>query len=239
MYRPRVGLTTLYNEKVHPEKLRYYREAIERAGAEVVILHPDTCTFNPKRLAQLDGFVLGGGGDVHPRYYGEDINGTNVETIHEGRDAMEFRLLEIALERDMPVLAICRGFQVLNILMGGKLIQHIPGHKSPSREEIIHHLVRVVPNTLLWEAMGRRSEIVVNSHHHQGLTPQELAPRLRASAHLVGDLPLIEGIESKEHRWVVGVQWHPERLHEFAGESRQAQEHLFRAFVQECARVTA
>ncbi len=237
MNRPRVGLTTLYDPEKNPEKLRYYRQAIEQAGAEVVILHPDTCTFDPHRLAQLDGFVLGGGGDVHPRHYGETIDGTNVQSIHEGRDAMEFRLLEIALERDMPVLAICRGFQVLNVLMGGKLIQHIDGHKSPSKEEVIHHLVRVEPNTRLWEALGRREQIVVNSHHHQGLSPQELAPRLKASAFLVGDLPLIEGVESQEHRWVIGVQWHPERLHEFAGESRRAQEDLFRAFVRECTRV--
>ena len=238
MKRPRIGLTTLYDPKKNPEKLQYYLQAIELGGGEAVLLHPDTCTFDPELLSSLDGLLLAGGGDVHPRYYGEAIDGTSEHSIHEGRDKMEFRLLDYALKRDLPVLAICRGFQVLNVAFGGKLIQHIPGHRAPKGEPPAHHPVRIEPGTRLWEAVGRRELLIVNSHHHQGVGPEQRAPGLLVSAVLEGESPLIEGLESPEYRWVVGVQWHPERFHEFEGESQEAQKSLFRAFVRACTPVT-
>ncbi len=233
--KPLIGLTTLYDPEERPQKLRYYLQALEGAGARVVIFHPST--FNPTapEVQHLDGLVLGGGGDVHPKYYGQPIFGTKEESISEPRDEMEFFLIELALERDIPLLAICRGFQVLNVALGGTLIQDLPGHESKG-DQITRHLVQVEPGTRLWEALGRPDVLEVNSHHHQGVGPGELAPRLRSSARLLQGIPLLEGIESPDHRWIVGVQWHPERMHEFPEPSRSAQERLFQTLVREAAR---
>jgi|AMFO01.1.fsa_nt_gi Predicted glutamine amidotransferases len=237
MSSPRIALSTLYDPEENPEKLRYYVRAIELGGGEVIFLHPDTCRFDPRRLDALDGILLAGGGDVHPRYYRAEIDGTNVDSIHEGRDQMEFRLLQLARERDLPVLAICRGIQVLNVAFGGSLIQHLSGHMTEAHTALVRHVVRIRPHTRLWEALGRHERLVVNSHHHQGLGEREKAPSLQASAFLDGEIPLVEGVESPHHHWIVGVQWHPERFHEFEGESREAQMHLFRTFVQACVRI--
>ena len=238
MQRPRIGLTTLYDPEKNPEKLQYYLQAIQLVGGEPVLLHPDTCRFDPHLLSSLGGLLLAGGGDVHPRRYQEEINGTNVASIHEGRDEMEFRLLAFALEQNIPVLAICRGFQVLNVAFGGKLVQHIPGHKAPKGEPPAHHPVHILPGTRLWDALGRREHLIVNSHHHQGVRQDHLAPGLRVSAVVEGEPPLVEGIESPRHRWVIGVQWHPERFHEFEREAQEAQKDLFRTFVRACVPAT-
>ncbi len=232
MQKPRVGLTVKRGRDYHHPKNQYYIARLEEAGADVVVFHPDAAHDWRERAQTLDGLVLGGGGDVHPRRYGEPLNGTYVDSIDEERDALELNLLRVCLERDIPVLAICRGIQVLNVGLGGRLRQHLEGHAPRDRNDVLTHLVRVRPGSRLWEALGQVDALVVNSFHHQGFGPEDLAPSLVASAWAEPEGWLIEGVESINHRWVVGVQWHPERVHEFPPESQEAQRRLFRAFVR-------
>ena len=230
MNAPRIGLTVKRGRDYNHPKNRFYIARLEEAGAEVVLFRPDELAGWRERAATLDGLVLGGGGDVHPRRYGEPLNGTYLDSIDEDRDALEMDLLRMCLERDLPVLAICRGIQVLNVALGGRLLQHLPGHQ-PLDGEALTHAVRVRAGSRLWTALGEMDTLVVNSYHHQGIAPDGLAPSLVASAWAETD-GLIEGVESLNHRWVVGVQWHPERIHDFPPPSRAAQRRLFHTFVQ-------
>lgn len=230
--KPLIGLTvTRGRDKDHP-KNRFYIACLEDAGADVVVLRPDAEKDWPEAARALDGLVLGGGGDVHPRRYGQDLDGTYRHSIDEARDSLEIRLIHECLARDLPILGICRGIQVLNVAMGGRLRQHIPGHEAENGEKVITHPVRVRPGSRLWQALGRRDELSVNSHHHQVITPPDLAPSLIATAWAMSDASVVEGVESINHRWVVGVQWHPERIHEFPASSQEAQRLLFRALVR-------
>lgn len=175
-----------------------YLAALERAGAQVLPLFP-----GEQPPDEFDGLCLSGGGDVHPRRYGQTIDGTETDRIDEERDALELALVERMVRARKPILAICRGFQVLNIAFAGGLTQHLDGHRGPD----VSHDVVVAPGTLLELACGR-GPFRVNSWHHQGVHPRDLARGLRATV-VVGDL--VEAFEASQHGWVVGVQWHPER----------------------------
>ncbi len=234
--KPVVGLTvTRGRDKSHP-KNQFYIACLEDAGAEVVILRPDMAEGWHDIARALDALVLGGGGDVHPRRYGQALNGSYEHSIDEARDSLEISLIQDCLARDVPILGICRGIQVLNVALGGSLRQHLPGHRSHNGNSPITHPVRVRPGSRLWYALGCRDELIVNSHHHQGITPPDLAPSLIATAWAVPDADIVEGVESLNHRWVVGVQWHPERVHEFPASSQEAQRLLFRALVRAARR---
>jgi putative glutamine amidotransferase len=138
------------------------------------------------------------------------------------------RLLEGALDSDLPVLAICRGHQLLNVAMGGSLLQHIEddGHRWAENGESSWHDIALDPGRL--EGVYGSAPVKVNSRHHQGITEGQVAKGLRpvATAHD----GFVEAAESESHRWVVGVQWHPERP-----EIRKQSMVLFEAFVRACA----
>ncbi len=239
MIRPRIGLTVKRGRPHTHPKNRYYVERLVESGAEVVFLNDLDITTEKAEaiMASLQGILLGGGGDVHPRYYNAPCNGTNPDSVDTVRDELEFFLVRVALERELPILGICRGFQVLNVALGGTLIQHVDGHSSEGQDQATVHRVRVRPHTRLWEALGRVEELVVNSHHHQAAGEADLAPLLTASAWTETFPHIVEGIELPDHRWFIGVQWHPERLHEFEGISREAQRNLFQSFVRAAALV--
>ncbi len=234
--RPCVVITTSYSRALWPTKLRHYRAALQAAGAEVHILSPAEFAPHHPLVDRMQGLVLGGGGDVHPRRYYQPPNGTDMNSVDEARDHMEWALLHRALERDIPVLAICRGFQVLNVVLGGTLTQHRDGHQKTVTSPLLHK-IHVVPGTRLWEALGYREQVEVNSHHHQVVLENDCSPRLRATAWTQEMPPVIEGLESPLHRWVVGVQWHPERMHEFPPHEQKAQASLFCHFVRAAAQV--
>lgn len=188
---------------------------------------------------QLDGLLLPGGGDVHPRHYGEDLHEMTVP-VPANQDDTELRLARWALEHDLPILAICRGIQVLNVAAGGTLYQHLPAqrpgeieHHRPggwAKKDELAHPVTLEPGSRLAALLGA-SEALVNTRHHQAV--KDLGEGLRAVAwYNRGQRDeVIEGIEMPARRFVVGVQWHPENLLQVAPAMRG----LFLAFARAAA----
>jgi len=215
-----------------------YVAAVEQLGASAVLLSP---AHEPRSIARLldlcDGLLLTGGEDVDPTRYGEEPHPLCGPPNPE-RDAMELAALTHALERPMPVLAICRGMQLLNVARGGTLYQDLESERPSS---VLHeqtqpvyeraHSARVQPGTRMHAITGR-DELRINSFHHQGV--QRLAESLQAS--VWAEDGLIEAVEDRERPWVVGVQWHPERGESAApGDRRDPDRRLIWAFVQACA----
>jgi putative glutamine amidotransferase len=202
--RPRIALTVdVPTERNEPTRRRY-RAALERAGATVVEVRPGD---HPP--GDIDGLLLSGGSDIDPASYGE---GNTAARDPDGRrDELELALARSALRDDLPVLGICRGFQLLNVALGGRLVQHVEGHRPADHDGVVQHSdVHVAAGSRLAAAVGTEP-LMVNSRHHQAVTFETLAPGLRVTA-MVGEL--VEAFEVPEHGWVVGVQWHPERTAE-------------------------
>ncbi len=230
--KPLVGITTYLT----PARWSYwdleaalipadYVSAIDRAGARPLLVPPAEDGVE-ETLDALDGIVFTGGSDIDPELYGE---AAHPETfgIHRGRDDAELALLRAALERDVPILGICRGVQILNVGLGGDLHQHLPDvvgherHKHDPPGEFNEHGVAIEPGTRLARALGARASVM--SHHHQGL--RRLGEGLVAAAR--ADDGAVEAIEAPDCRFAVGVLWHPE-----AGEDQA----LFESFVAEAKR---
>jgi len=190
-----------------------YVAAVERQGATARLITPGTFKGVALAMGGAGGMLLCGGVDVHPKYYGERIDpSAHVETWPE-RDEMELALLREALAHDMPVLAICRGMQLLNVAFGGTLIQHLPDHGSGSGEkngQPVTHTIYVTPPSKLAAIVGGGAFYKVNSWHHQGLKERNRAPGLLSTAYHPED-GVVEGLQSTKHAWVIGVQCHPER----------------------------
>ena len=197
---------------------RRYIEVMKSAGAAVRVVipdeHSDVATVEVMR--DVGGLLLCGGPDIDPTLYGEEPDASAGLTLNQPLDDLELRVLEYALERDMPVLAICRGMQLLNVFFGGKLIQDLPGHKArkvDKKWESASHTIYLAPGAKAAPVIGMAGFFKVNSLHHQGLKEAQRAPRLMTTAYEVED-GLIEGLESPEHSWVIGLQCHPERQDE-------------------------
>lgn len=208
-----------------------YVSALEKAGAEVRTV--DSSVDAARALDGIDGVLLTGGHDIDPSLYAETRHPAT-QDAEPGRDGLELALAKQALAAGLPLFAICRGLQVLNVAAGGSLVQDIPteiGHMVPHdiREPRNHeaHPIRVKPGTRLAEALGSElndhGETMVNSRHHQAIG--RLAPGLEVTAVAPDGLP--EAVEKEDRPFCVGVQWHPENFHQsgrFAG--------LFEAFVR-------
>ena len=222
--RPRIALTLSRPSAFHEVSHRRYRDALEGAGADLVVLHPGDPVPN-----DVDGVCISGGGDIESARYGEaDVACADVDPA---RDALEIDIAKAAIERDLPVLGICRGFQILNVVRDGSLLQDVPGHRPEEREGLVEHRdVAVRPGSRLAKATGGKP-LTVNSRHHQAVTKETLGRGLVPTV-VVDDL--IEAFELDDRRWVVGIQWHPERTSEVSPEARR----IFDAFVQEAARTT-
>jgi putative glutamine amidotransferase len=198
-----------------------YVDAVERAGGRPVLIPPSEEGV-AETLDTLDGIVFSGGADVDPALYGAEPHPAT-DTPQARRDAGELALLTAALERDIPTLAICRGFQLLNVVRGGDLVQHLPDDVDNEEHKQVpgvfaEHPVEVKDGTRLASIVGARSD--VTSHHHQGIG--RVGDGLVETA-WAGDGTL-EGVEDPSLRFAVGVQWHPE-----AGED----EALFESLVEE------
>jgi putative glutamine amidotransferase len=215
-----------------------YVASIERAGARTLVVDRAR-TAARDVLEDAAGVLLTGGGDVDPARYGEAMDPT-FEAAEEGRDAYEAEIVRLAVERNLPLLAICRGVQILNVAMGGSLIQDIPSqhpgtinHSLTEPKYAIAHDVRVAAGSRLHAALQDRIGVdhtmPVNSRHHQAI--KALAPGLTVTA--TAPDGIIEAVERPGAAFCLGVQWHPENFVEH-GEFAA----LFRAFV-DAATVTA
>ena len=198
-----------------------YVDAVERAGGRALVVPPAEEDIE-QTLDALDGIVFSGGADVDPAHYGADAH-PETDAPQLRRDAGELALLQAALERDLPTLAICRGFQLLNVARGGDLVQHLPemtgndAHKQVPGEFVVHP-VEVRAGSRLAGIVGSASD--VTSHHHQALG--RVGEGLVESAWAADGT--LEAVEDPSLRFAVGVQWHPEASEDAA---------LFEALVEQ------
>jgi gamma-glutamyl-gamma-aminobutyrate hydrolase PuuD len=195
---------------------RRYVQVMESLGVTVRLLTPQTSGPAGELLQGAGGLLLSGGPDVDPARYGETPDPRAGLYTCPPLDALELKLLAHALERDLPVLGICRGMQLLNVAFGGKLIQDLPDHREEQREGKLvsgKHSIFLSPGSKAAAIIGSAGFFRVNSRHHQGLREPQRAPRLMSTAYAVED-GLVEGLESVEHSWVIGLQCHPERQEE-------------------------
>jgi putative glutamine amidotransferase len=209
-------------------KQELYAEAIERHGGKAVAVHVNTPGPERERLlAEMDGLLFSGGADVDPASYGETANGAR--DIDPARDAMELEAWRAAERRAIPVLGICRGFQIINVFCGGSLIQDVPSHAgTPYGQGTARtHDLDIDPDSTLARAIAEAApdgfagtessdaqlELEVNTFHHQAVDQARLAKNLRAVAwaHSIEAGRIVEGFEMRGKRWVLGLQCHPER----------------------------
>ncbi len=193
-------------------------QAIEQAGGRPVLIPPSADGVE-ETLGAVDGLVFSGGSDLDPELYDEEPHDETSGVVPE-RDRAELALLEAALARDMPVLAVCRGSQVFNVARGGDLVQHLPDVVGDEKHKhtpgtFADHDVTLEPGTRLAELLG--DSAAVKSHHHQGFG--RVGDGLRVAAH--AEDGTIEAVEDPSHRFALGVLWHPE-----AGEDRKLFEEL-------------
>jgi putative glutamine amidotransferase len=221
MNRPVIGLCTALERAQwsvwdQPAVLlpRNYVDAVQRAGGLALLLPPDPQLVERpgELLAMLDGLLLAGGADIDPATYGQQPHPETQETVPE-RDAFEIALTRGAIERDVPLLGICRGMQLINVALGGSLTQHLPDHLGHEEHRRVigsfegsDHDVEVLEGTLAMRVIGA-SRHGTKSHHHQGV--DRVGGGLCVSAIAAGD-GLVEAVELPERSFVLGVQWHPE-----------------------------
>ena len=149
-----------------------YVDALAPFDAEALVVTPDNGVGIDEAAARMDGLLLTAGADVHPRRYGEPPDPKAGLLLNEARDAIDFPLLDAALTRDLPVVGICRGLQVLNVACGGSLLQHVPGHRAEGDSPFVsvQHRIWITPGSKLAAIVGAGGQVRVNSVHHQGLT---------------------------------------------------------------------
>ena len=214
--RVRVGISWVadYPGGDYDEDTQAYMNAVEKAGGEWVYLPCATDEETARAaLAEVDCLILTGGEDISPAYYGEEPDAL-LETVNDVRDVSDFAYAKVALAEDIPTLATCRGFQLVNIACGGSLYQDIPtmyestiDHRDPAQEDFAYHTIAIEDeNSLVAQAMGGAGEYTVNSWHHQGV--KTLGEGLTVTA--VAQDGMIEAFEKADHRFMLCVQFHPE-----------------------------
>ncbi|MGB8453146.1 MAG: gamma-glutamyl-gamma-aminobutyrate hydrolase family protein [Anaerocolumna sp.] len=235
MSKPLIGLTPQYDYDadriwIGPN----YLEAIRTAGGIPLLLPLHIEKKDLKEVVNLcDGFLFTGGPDIDPFRFGEETIRQCGVVVPE-RDKMEEDLFHIAMEADKPILGICRGIQILNVFLGGTLYQDITAqfpadlslaHSQPSGRSVLSHSVLVKEETLLHDILSK-DYIKVNSFHHQGI--KDIAPSLKVAG--VSADSLIEAVYLPEHKFFLGVQWHPEHLFRTNEDALI----VFKAFVNAC-----
>jgi putative glutamine amidotransferase len=227
--RPRIGITTYLTEAAWsywrlPAALipASYVESVEQAGGSPLLVPPGAGI--EETLDAVDGLVFSGGSDLDPGLYGAAPHAETGGVVRK-RDEFELELMRAALERDIPVLAICRGSQVLNVVRGGRIDQHLPDRLGDEVHRRVpgvfgEHGVDVLADTKLAAIVGPRT--AVKSHHHQGF--ERLGAGLRESAR--ADDGTLEGVEDPDRTFAIGVLWHPEE---------DAEKALFEALVAAAA----
>lgn len=224
--KPIIGVT--FSDDIQNEPSNNYIRAIEDHGGIPRTLYPGV---PPEALTHLKGLLLTGGRDIDPIHYGEEPHETT--DIDFERDALELPLCKRAIEADLPVFGICRGIQVMNVAMKSSLYQDIPSqfadhltHKILVNTDDSWHDIKIQPNSLLHQIISE-STAEVNSRHHQSL--KVIGEGFTVTAQSKDGI--IEAIEGKSKRFMLGVQYHPERMFQTT-ESREHRRKLFEAFIE-------
>jgi putative glutamine amidotransferase len=204
----------------------HYLKALRDAGFDVIAVDAGDAVPDA-----FDALCLSGGEDIEPARYGAAAD-PKTETIDSARDALELGLIATARERDVPVLGICRGLQVINVAYGGSLLQHVDGHRE-ANGPIAPHIAVAAPGSKLAAACGT-APFSVNARHHQAVARSGLAPGLVPTT-LIDDV--VEAFEDQSQRWLVAVQWHPERSAD--PDMSAAGTRIFGAFADAAARQPA
>ena len=205
----RLGVTDCGRE----DKLDQYVEWIHSVDKSVEVVKFSHKAKGSARVSDLDGMLLTGGGDVHPKFYGMEQQASRTSDVNEQRDLFEFEIIEQALSSDLPLLGVCRGMQVVNVSLGGSLFTDLVSegygsHESPKGKER-RHRISIAPHSLL-RVLAERTEQDVNSYHHQAV--QKLGQGLVPSA--VSEDGVVEAAEwaiKDGMPFLMLVQWHPER----------------------------
>ncbi|MBP7632627.1 gamma-glutamyl-gamma-aminobutyrate hydrolase family protein [Candidatus Ozemobacteraceae bacterium] len=222
---PRIGILSIRplppdsaTDGDNPQLLRRYRDAVSSWGAVIIPLTPsDPASETAARLRQIDGLLIPGGDDVDPMLYGERPH-PKLEKVNRVFDEFELAALKVAAEREIPVLGICRGHQIMNVFRGGTLWQDIPA-QAASGSDVLHrlrngaqsalctHTIRLEPETIIAELLSSPT-VEVNSYHHQAVKEQGDGLRVTASS---AD-GIVEALESTSGPFFLGVQFHPEKM---------------------------
>jgi putative glutamine amidotransferase len=243
MARPVIGIPCFAGKRAGTLRPLYgnnraYSKAVEMAGGTPVLIpHFDDLADLEPLCSRLDGLLLPGGMDVHPRHYGEDPHAL-LGSVDLNEDRLDLALANYFLEMDLPILGICRGMQVLNVAARGSLYQDIHAQRPNSLKHAYTgkprafraHVISITPGTRLAELLGTEP-LMVNSFHHQGV--KSLGRNAIVSATAPDDL--IEGMEFPNHRFVLALQCHPEEL-TVAGDERALR--LFQGFIKAATRPT-
>lgn len=232
--KPVIGITLDYNTKDYYSKYPWYAlrenysEAVEKLGG-IPLMLPYAISALDEYLNIIDGLLVTGGDfDIDPSLYNQKNSG--LSSTKAKRTAFEYEILKKALTQKIPILGICAGEQLLNVVLGGSLIQHIPDfvhtdiqHEQDYPKHVPTHKVSVKPNTLL-ARITQKSEFMVNSTHHQAV--HKLGKDLIPAA--VAPDGIIEAIELPSHPFVLGIEWHPEYL------ATEEDEKIINALMEAC-----
>ena len=245
-----IGITSRSGDpEWNAKRTQNYINRLQEYGATPVILSPDLpavlpdgTSYQPDELGRLpsavldhlDGIIFSGGGDVHPKYFNQPRAGAEEQWMDLKRDELEIHLGQAVLQTEMPVFGICRGCQVLNVAAGGGMVQHFDNHRSDTEAPVLHDVV-VLPGTRFEQIVGE-SRLPVNTYHHQGVDRDTLAPIFQPAGFAEPDEWLVEVYESSRHPWVIGVQWHPERLQDSLPDGHRK---LWDSFIAACKQFVA
>lgn len=210
-YRPVIGITGNYDSGKCTLLEGYYRSVIEAGGTPIIIPPTDDMATMASMLDRVDALIFSGGGDINPLYLGEEPL-PQLSSINAVRDSQELLLVRLAADRQIPILGICRGLQVMMAALGGKLYQDIYKeasasikHSQEAERHVATHTVGITEGSKLHQIF-KAEKLAVNSFHHQAV--REAAPGFTVTA--LSPDGLIEAVESTTHKSMIGVQWHPE-----------------------------
>ena len=210
---------------------RRYSEAVARAGGVVVQAQPieQTIAAAHELVARFDGVIIQGGGDIDPNRYGQEPRSTSIYGIAAEHDDLEIAVIRAAIELDKPVLAICRGIQVLNVALGGTLHQHLADVLRDGESHWDkYHEINLESSSRVAKSMKTLSPKRSHSYHHQAI--DKLAPGLVVTGRAPDQT--IEAVEHNAKKWIVGVQWHPED----DADVEPDQQNLFNGFIEAITR---
>lgn len=230
MKRVIIGINTDFGDPLYRVHAAYVDCIIAAGGFPLIIpCHRDPKVLN-KYVEMADGFVFIGGRDYPPGYYGARPE-RHERLMAARRSKVDLCLAKAVLARKLPVLGICGGHQLINIALGGKLVQHLPNAadhqpapQKSGKRKVIRHAVEITGGRILRRLFGEK-KIIVNSFHHQAVAPGALGAGLEAAA--LADGGMVEAFESFKRPFILGLQWHPERM-----PWRGHAERIFRAFVK-------